>query len=67
MRLERGPRISAPCRGRGATPAAWTVLAPREGQRTHFTREFEAFALTRKREMPVKKAGQILGENNTRH
>lgn len=44
----------------------WTVPAPWEGQGKHFTREFEAFALTLMREMPVKKAGQILGENDTR-
>jgi hypothetical protein len=37
-----------------------------EGRSKHFTQEFEAFALTLMREMPVKRAGQILGESETR-
>jgi transposase len=44
----------------------WTVPAPWEGKGKHFTRDFEAFALTLMREMPVKRAGEILGENDTR-
>ena len=44
----------------------WTVPAPWEGRGKHFTRDFEGFSLTLMREMPVKKAGEILGENDTR-
>jgi hypothetical protein len=39
---------------------------PWEGRSKHFTKEFEAFALTLTREMPVKKAGEILGETDKR-
>ena len=42
------------------------VSAPWEGLSIHFTREFEAFALLLMREMPVKKAAEILGEQDTR-
>jgi transposase len=41
-----------------------TVRAPWEGRSRGLTQEFEAFALTLMREMPVKKAGQILGETD---
>lgn len=44
----------------------WRVPVPWEGEGKHFTRDFEAFALTLMREMPMKKAGQILGEQDTR-
>lgn len=44
----------------------WQVPLPWEGLGKHFTRDFEAFALTLMREMPMKKAGDILGENDTR-
>ncbi len=44
----------------------WTVTAPWEGKGKHFTRDFEAFSLTSMREMPVKRAGEILGEGDTR-
>ena len=44
----------------------YRVTKPWEGRRKHSTQEFEAFALTLMREMPVKRAGQILGESNTR-
>lgn len=44
----------------------WRVTPPWEGRAKHFTKEFEAFALTLMREMPVKKAAQILGEQDTR-
>jgi len=44
----------------------WTVPAPWEGKGKHFTRDFEAFALTLMREMPVRRAGEILGETDTR-
>jgi transposase len=40
------------------------VPVPWEGK--HFTRDFEAFALTLMREMPMKKAGEILGEHDPR-
>lgn len=39
----------------------YTVRAPWEGRSPHCTQEFEAFALTLAREMPVSKAGEILG------
>jgi transposase len=41
-----------------------TVRAPWEGRSRSLTQEFEAFALTLMREMPVKKAGEILGETD---
>ena len=44
----------------------WRVRVPWEGEGKHFTRDFEAFALTLIREMPMKKAGEILGEHDTR-
>lgn len=44
----------------------WTLTAPWEGKGKHFTRDFEAFSLTLMREMPVKRAGVILGEGDTR-
>ena len=42
----------------------FTVPAPWEGRSPHVTQEFEAFALTLMREMPVAKAGEILGETD---
>ena len=42
----------------------YTVQAPWEGRRRGLTQEFEAFALTRMREMPVSKAGEMLGETD---
>ena len=44
----------------------YRVTPPWEGRSKHFTQEFEAFAVTLMREMPVKRAGQILGESDTR-
>jgi transposase len=44
----------------------YRVTPPWEGRSKHFTKEFEAFALTLMREMPVKKAGEILGETDQR-
>jgi len=41
--------------------SVFTVRAPWEGRSPRCTQEFEAFALTLMREMPVKKAGAILG------
>lgn len=64
-RLPRGrfldTRASPPGREK-----VYRVKPPWEGQSKHFTREFEAFALTLMREMPVKKAGDILGESDKR-
>jgi len=42
----------------------YTVRAPWEGRSRGLTQEFEACALTLMREMPVKKAGEILGETD---
>ena len=42
----------------------YTVRAPWEGRTRGLTQEFEAFALTLMREMPVSKAGEILGETD---
>jgi transposase len=42
----------------------YTVCAPWEGRSRGLTQEFEAFALTLMREMPVSKAGEILGETD---
>jgi transposase len=44
----------------------YRVTPPWEGRSKHFSKEFEAFALTLLREMPVKKAGEILGETDQR-
>ena len=54
-------------RGRCARCAhVYRVPVPWEGEGKHFTREFEAFALTLMREMPVSKAGEIVGETDPR-
>lgn len=42
----------------------YTVRAPWEGRSRGLTQEFEAFAWTLMREMPVQKAGEILGETD---
>lgn len=42
------------------------VRPPWEGLSTHFTKEFEAFALLLMREMPVSKAAEAVGETDTR-
>lgn len=42
------------------------VRPPWEGLSTHFTKEFEAFALLLMREMPVSKAAATVGETDTR-
>ena len=47
-----------------ACQKVYTVHAPWEGRSRGLTQEFEAFALTLIREMPVKKAGEILGETD---
>lgn len=52
-------------RGRcGGCDKVYTVRAPWEGRSRSLTQEFEAFALTLMREMPVNKAGAILGETD---
>ena len=51
---------------RGDDGKVFRVTPPWEGRSKHFTQEFEAFALTLMREMPVKRAGQILGESDSR-
>lgn len=48
------------------TQKVYRVPPPWEGKSKNFTRDFEAFALTLMREMPVKKAGEILGETDKR-
>jgi transposase len=59
--------LCSPPRARcGACRHVWRVPVPWEGEGKHFTRDFEAFALTLMREMPMKKAGDILGETDTR-
>lgn len=47
-----------------ACKKVYTVRAPWEGRSRGLTQEFEAFALTLMREMPVRKAGEILGESD---
>jgi transposase len=42
----------------------FTVRAPWEGRSRGLSQEFEAFALILMREMPVKRAGEILGETD---
>jgi hypothetical protein len=42
---------------RGDDSKVYRVTPPWEGRSKHFTQEFEAFALTLMREMPVKRAG----------
>ena len=57
-RLPRGK-----CRVCGHT---FRVRPPWEGLSTHFTKEFEAFALLLMREMPMHKVAEIVGETDTR-
>jgi transposase len=42
------------------------VRPPWEGLSTHFTKEFEAFALLLMREMPMSKVAAVVGETDTR-
>ncbi len=51
---------------RGDDGKVYRVTPPWEGRSKHFTQEFEAFTLTLMREMPVKRAGQILGGSDFR-
>ena len=64
---KRTELLWAPPRARcGACRQVWRVPVPWEGEGKHCTRDFEAFALPLMREMPMKKAGDILGEGDTR-
>lgn len=56
-RLPRGKRVDG---------TVYRVTPPWEGTNKHFTKEFEAFALALMREMPVSRAGEILGEGDMR-
>jgi len=57
--------VSAVPRGRCVKcEKVYTVRAPWEGRSRGRTQEFEAFALTLMRELPVSKAGEILGETD---
>ena len=59
--------LCSPPRARGgACRHVWPVPVPWAGEGHHCPRDFEAFALTLRREMPLQKAGAILGENDTR-
>src|SRR6266704_1412633 len=59
--------VSALPRGRRSRDGSiYRVTPPWEGRSKHFSKEFEAFALTLMREMPVKKAGEIMGETDQR-
>ncbi len=51
---------------RGDDSKVYRVTPPWEGRSKHFTQEFDAYAVTLMREMPVKRAGQILGECDSR-
>lgn len=42
------------------------VSPPWEGLSTHFTKEFEAYALLLMREMPIAKVAEVVGEGDTR-
>ena len=64
---KRSEIVCSPPRARcTACRQVWRVPVPWEGEGKHFTRDFEAFALTLMREMPMKKAGEILDEHDTR-
>ena len=59
--------VSALPRGRRSKDGSiYRVTPPWEGRSKHFSKEFEAFALTLMREMPVKKVGEIMGETDQR-
>lgn len=59
--------ICAPPRGKCAPcDHVFRVPVPWEGEGKHFTKDFEAFALMLMREMPVKKASEIMGETDQR-
>jgi transposase len=68
QRLQQGVRIvcALPRGHRSSYGKLYRVTPPWERRSKHFTQEFEASAVTLMREMPVKRAGQILGESATR-
>ena len=53
-------------RGKRQDGTVYRVTPPWEGKNKHFTKEFEAFAMALMREMPVSRAGEILGEGDMR-
>ncbi|MDR0532762.1 MAG: ISL3 family transposase [Verrucomicrobiales bacterium] len=53
----------AKCRSCGSV---YRITPPWEGLSKHFTRDFEAFALTLMREMPVSRVSDIVGVNDGR-
>ena len=53
-------------RARANDSTVYRVIPPWEGRSKHFTQEFEVFSLTLMRDMPVKRAGEILGESESR-
>jgi hypothetical protein len=55
-----------PCGHRANDGTVYRVIPPWEGRSKHFIHYFEAFAVTFMREMPVKCAGRILGESDSR-
>ena len=63
-------RCEITCRlPRGKCRQCWHVFRvrpPWEGLSTHFTKEFEAFALLLMREMPMSKVAALVGETDTR-
>lgn len=65
-----GKRTEVLCRQPRARCCAcrhvWKVPLLWEGENKHFTRDFKAFELTLMREMPMKKTGGFLGENDSR-
>src|ERR1051325_144209 len=63
--LPRGRYLDEHASWKG-TEKVYRVTPPWEGKSKHFTQEFEAFALTLIKEMPVKRAGEILGETDQR-
>lgn len=64
---KRTELLCAPPRARcGSCSPVWRVPVPWEGEGKHFTRDFEAFAPTLMRAMPMQQAGDILGERDTR-
>ena len=52
---------------RGKDGKVYRVTPPWDGRSKQFTQEFEAFALTLMREMPVKRAREMLGKSDSRH
>ncbi len=66
--LQKGvcDRVRSAARARANDSTVYNVTPPWERRSKHITQEFEAFALTLMREMPVKRAGEILGDSDSR-